>query len=212
MRYVEAIHDYPIKSPRKLIEVALPLDSVNLESQRRKQKAPKGWPTSFHKWWAQRPLAAVRAVIFAQLVNDPGYQQCGGFKYGKNKKDAADDRKRLFNIVKDLIQWDNSANQEVFERVRTEIRKSWREVCELNKDRPRASELFNPDNFPTFHDPFAGSGAIPLEAQRLGLETVASDLNPGAVLINKALMEIPRRFLGRPPIRPATSRVGNGVR
>jgi len=80
-----------VKSPRKLIEVALPLDSINAEAARSKRKAPAGYPTSFHCWWAQRPLAAARAVIFAQLVNDPGYQQGGGFKYGQNKKEAAED-------------------------------------------------------------------------------------------------------------------------
>jgi putative DNA methylase len=148
---------YPIYSPRKLIEVALPLEAINKESLRRKQKAPKGWPTSFHKWWAQRPLAAARAVIFAQLVNDPGYQQGGGFKYGKNKREAAQDRKRLFNLMEELITWDNSNNQDVLERAREEIRRSWREVCELNKDHPAAAELFNPEKLPLLHDPFAGA-------------------------------------------------------
>jgi putative DNA methylase len=197
------ITPYPIKSPRKLIEVSLPLDSINTESIRRKQKAPKGWPTSFHKWWAQRPIAAARAVIFAQLVNDPGYQQGRGFKYGKNKKDASVERKRLFKIIEELIKWENSANPEVLERALTEIRKSWNEVCELNKDHPQAKELFNPESLPAIYDPFAGSGTIPLEAQRLGLRAIASDLNPVAVLINKALMEFPRKFSGRPPVRPA---------
>jgi putative DNA methylase len=198
----------PIKSPRKLIEVALPLDAINVESMRRKQKAPKGWPTSFHKWWAQRPVAAARAVLFAQLVNDPGYQQGGGFKFGKNKKEAASERKRLFNLIEELILWDNSANYDVLERARAEIYKSWREVCELNADHPQAADLFNPKNLPAFHDPFAGSGTIPLEAQRLGLPSIASDLNPVAVLMNKALMDFPRRFIGRPPIHPAEASTG----
>src|SRR5438067_2233814 len=193
---------HPIKSPRKLIEVALPLDSINVESMRRKQKAPKGWPTSFHKWWAQRPLAAARAVIFAQLVNDPGYQQGGGFKYGKNKKEAAVERQRLFKIIEELVKWENTTNEEVVEAARVEIRRSWREICELNKDHPQAAELFNPDKLPGLHDPFAGGGAIPLEAQRLGLEAFASDLNPVAVLINKAMIEIPPKFSGRAPVGP----------
>ena len=198
------VPDHPIKSPRKLIEVALPLDAIN-EACAREKSIRHGHPSTLHLWWARRPLAAARAVIFAQLVNDPGYQQGGGFKYGMNKKDAAKERKRLFKIIEELVLWENTNNEVVLERARAEIRNSWHEVCELNKDHPHAAELFNPDKLPGLHDPFAGGGAIPLEAQRLGLEAYASDLNPVAVLINKAMIEIPPKFAGRPPVHPSDS-------
>ncbi len=190
-----------VRTPKKLIEVALPLDAINVAAAREKS-IRHGHPSTLHLWWARRPLAAARAVIFAQMVNDPGYQQGGGFKYGVNKEKAAIERERLFKIIEDLVQWENINNEEVLERARAEIRRSWRETCELNKNHPQAAELFNPDMLPAFHDPFAGGGAIPLEAQRLGLESYASDLNPVAVTINKAMIEIPPRFAGCPPVGP----------
>src|SRR5664279_3259247 len=112
----------------------------------------------------------------------------------------------MFKIIEDLVLWENTTNEVVLDRARAEIRRSWREVCELNKEHPQAAELFNPDNLPALHDPFAGGGAIPLEAQRLGLEAYASDLNPVAVLINKAMIEIPPKFAGRPPVSFAQKR------
>jgi putative DNA methylase len=188
-----------IKAPKKLIEVALPLDAINKACDREKS-IRHGHPSTLHLWWARRPLAAARAVIFAQMVNDPGYERALG--RGVNKDKARLERERLFKIIDDLVKWENTNNEEVLERARAEIWKSWRETCELNKHHPRAAELFNPERLPAFHDPFAGGGALPLEAQRLGLESYASDLNPVAVTINKAMIEIPPRFAGRAPVGP----------
>ncbi len=188
-----------IKSPKKLIEVALPLDDINVAAAREKS-IRHGHPSTLHLWWARRPLAAARAVLFAQLVNDPGYQRDLGF--GVNRKEAEIKREKLFQIIRDLVKWENTNNEEVLNRAREAIWESWRETCHLNRNHPQAAELFNPDKLPAFHDPFAGGGAIPLEAQRLGLESYASDLNPVAVMINKAMIEIPPKFAGRKPIGP----------
>lgn len=190
-----------IKSPKKLIEVALPLDDINVAAAREKS-IRHGHPSTLHLWWARRPLAAARAVLFAQMVNDPGYESGAGFQRGINKKAAAIERERLFAIIRKLVLWENTNNEEVLEEARAEIRRSWRETCKLNEKHPQAAELFNPEQLPAFHDPFAGGGAIPLEAQRLGLESHASDLNPVAVLINKAMIEIPPKFAGRAPVGP----------
>ncbi|ELY2642798.1 DUF1156 domain-containing protein [Cronobacter sakazakii] len=191
----------PIKSPKKLIEVALPLDDINAAAAREKS-IRHGHPSTLHLWWARRPLAAARAVIFAQMVNDPGYQQGDGFKYGVNKQEAAKKREKLFNILRELVKWENINNEAVLNQARAAIMESWREICALNKDHPDAAELFNPEKLPGFHDPFAGGGALPLEAQRLGLESHASDLNPVAVTINKAMIEIPPKFAGQAPVGP----------
>ncbi|RXE56039.1 hypothetical protein ABH15_07540 [Methanoculleus taiwanensis] len=188
-----------VKIPKKLIEVALPLDEINVASVREKS-IRHGHPSTLHLWWARRPLAAARAVLFAQLVNDPGYERELG--RGVNKEKAEAERKRLFEIMKKLVLWENTTNEAVLAEARAEILKSWRETCTLNRNHPQAKELFNPDKLPAFHDPFTGGGAIPLEAQRLGLEAWASDLNPVAVLINKAMIEIPPKFAGRPPVNP----------
>lgn len=195
----------PIKSPKKLIEVALPLDKINAEAALRKRKAPGGYPTTLHKWWAQRPVAVARAITFAQMVNDPGYQQGGGFKYGVNKERATIERDRLFRIIEDLVLWENTNNEAVLSAARQEILRSWRETCDLNKSHPDAAELFDPDRLPPFHDPFCGSGALPLEAQRLGLNAFGSDLNPVAVTITKAMIEVPAKFSGQEPVGPKTS-------
>jgi putative DNA methylase len=194
-----------IRCPKKLIEVALPLDAINVAAAREKS-IRHGHPSTLHLWWARRPLAAARAVLFAQLVNDPGYEQGAGFRRGVNKERAAIERERLFGIIERLVLWENTNNEEVLTEAREEIWKSWRETCQLNRDHPQAAELFNPDRLPAFHDPFAGGGSIPLEAQRLGLEAFASDLNPVAVLINKAIIEIPPKFAGMPPVGPLSKR------
>jgi putative DNA methylase len=194
-----------IKTPKKLIEVALPLDAINVACAREKS-IRHGHPSTLHLWWARRPLAAARAVIFSQMVNDPSWkwemEHPGEVPPGNLKASWAASRKRLFKIIEDLVLWENTTNEAVLEKARAEIRKSWQEVCALNADHPEAAELFNPEKLPGLHDPFAGGGAIPLEAQRLGLHAYASDLNPVAVLINKAMIEIPPRFAGRAPIGP----------
>jgi putative DNA methylase len=185
------------KIPKKLIEVALPLDAINVASAREKS-IRHGHPSTLHLWWARRPLATARAVIFAQMVNDPGGER--GYKSGVTREQANQERERLFDIMRRLVLWENTNNEEVLAEARTEILKSWQHTCQLNKGHPRASELFNPERLPAFHDPFAGGGALPLEAQRLGLESFATDLNPVAVTINKAMVEIPPKFSGRTPV------------
>ena len=182
---------------KKLIEVALPLEAINKASAREKS-IRHGHPSTLHLWWARRPLAAARAVIFAQMVDDPSAHP----DIFTTEKAQEKERQRLFKIIEDLVLWENTTNEEVLERAREEIWQSWRCTCAENADHPRAKELFDRHKLPAFHDPFAGGGALPLEAQRLGLEAYASDLNPVAVLINKAMIEIPPKFAGRPPVNP----------
>ena len=186
-----------MKTVSKLIEVALPLDDINRAAAREKS-IRHGHPSTLHLWWARRPLAAARAVLFAQLVDDPS----GRRELFPTQEEQDRERERLFGILRKLVLWENTTNEEVLEAARAEIRESWHRTCADNADHPRAAELFDPEKLPAFHDPFAGGGAIPLEAQRLGLEAHASDLNPVAVLINKAMIEIPPRFAGRPPVNP----------
>jgi putative DNA methylase len=183
--------------PIKLIEVALPLEAINKASAREKS-IRHGHPSTLHLWWARRPLAAARAVIFAQMVDDPSAHP----EQFPTEEAQEQERQRLFRLIEELVQWENSTNESVLARAGEEIRKSWRATCSENKTHPRAAELFDPDRFPAFHDPFAGGGALPLEAQRLGLESHASDLNPVAVLICKAMIEIPPRFAGKPSVNP----------
>ena len=189
--------DYPIKRRKKLIEVAIPLEAINAASAKEKS-IRHGHPCTLHLWWARRPLAAARAVIFCQMVDDPSAVQ-EEFPIGEAQEN---ERLRLFSLVSALVTWENTTNEEVLDRAREEIRRSWQRCCVDNADHPEAAELFNPEKLPGFHDPFAGGGALPLEAQRLGLESYASDLNPVAVLINKAMIEIPPKFAGQPPVNP----------
>ena len=164
---------------RKLIEVALPLDAINAAASAEK-KIFHSHPSTLHLWWARRPLAACRAVLFASLVDDPSARPD---RFPTDESQAAE-RKRLFGIIERLVPWKNSNDAAVLAEARAAIADS----CD--------------GDLPEVLDPFAGGGSIPLEAQRLGLEAHASDLNPVAVLINKALIEIPPRFANRPPVHP----------
>ena len=182
---------------KKLIEVALPLEAINVASAREKS-IRHGHPSTLHLWWARRPLAAARAVIFAQMVDDPSAHP----DLFLTEKAQEKERQRLFRIIEELVKWENTTNEKVLQQARDEIWQSWRYTCAENADHPRAKELFDRFKLPAFHDPFAGGSALPLEAQRLGLESYASDLNPVAVLINKAMIEIPPKFAGKSPVNP----------
>ena len=248
---------------RKLIEVALPLDAVNRAATREKL-VRQGHPSALHLWWARRPQAAARAVIFAQMVDDPSEyvdelladpqtRLAASRELQRLDKSVATEaaspvsgrasaavvpnqvrepndlvpaqadsralcemaavleRERLFKLVEELVQWESAANEDVLNRARTEIRRSWRRACAWNaihgagegsEGAPGVEQLFNSDKLPEFHDPFAGGGALPLEAQRLGFDAYASDLNPVAVLISKTMIEIPPRFAHQPPVNP----------
>ena len=164
---------------KKLIEVALPLEKINAESAREKS-IRHGHPSTLHLWWARRPLATARAVIWSTLVDDPSSHP----EQFPTEEEQGKERQRLFKILEDLVVWENSNNQDVLNAARAEILKSTN------------------NNPPELLDPFAGGGAIPLEAQRLGLKAHAHDLNPVAVMLNKAMIEIPSRFANMPPVNP----------
>ena len=194
--------DPAVKTVRKLIEVALPLDDINWAAAYEKMPGIGPHPRGLHRWWSRKPLAAARAVLFAQLVDDPSSRP----ELFPTTEEQDGERERLFGILRELVKWENTTNEVLLKTARDEIRESWRRTCADNSDHPTAAELFDPERLPSFHDPFAGGGAIPLEAQRLGLEAYASDLNPVAVLINKAMIEIPPRFAGRSPVNPESRR------
>lgn len=183
-----------IKTQKKLIEVALPLDDINSASVNEKNPFLKGHPRSLHLWWARRPLAAARSILFAQLVNDPGGNR--GHFPGMTKEQAGVERERLFNIMRELAKWENIGNQELLEEARKEILKSWATTCKITGE--------DPNSLPSILDPFSGGHAIPIEAQRLGLNPLGADLNPVAVTIGKALIEVPPKFHNQEPIGPRT--------
>jgi len=164
---------------KKLIEVALPLEAINRESAREKS-IRHGHPSTLHLWWSRKPLATARAVLFASLVDDPSAHP----NKFPSEEEQEKERQRLFGIIEELVKWENTNNEEVLNKAKEEILKS------------------TGGNIPPFYDPFCGGGSIPLEAQRLGLDSYASDLNPVAVLITKALIEIPPKFANMPPVNP----------
>ena len=144
------------KTRKKLIEVALPLDKINAASSREKS-IRHGHPSTLHLWWARRPLAAARAVLFSQLVDDPSDLP----EEFPTEEEQKKERDRLFKIIEDLVVWENTTNERVLEKARAEIRRSWRRTCADNRNHPRAAELFDPERLPAFHDPFAGGGVYP---------------------------------------------------
>jgi putative DNA methylase len=185
---------------RKLIEVSIPLEAINAASAREKS-IRHGHPSTLHLWWARRPLAACRAVLFAQLVDDPSAWP--ERFVGEAAQEA--ERKRLHAIIADLVKWENSNNEAVLNRARWEIARSV--AWNLGEEPPAREDgaailAYLQAKAPPVYDPFCGGGSIPLEAQRLGLRAYGSDLNPVAVLISKALVEIPPKFAGRPPVHP----------
>ena len=169
---------------KKLIEVALPLDKIN-EACVREKSIRHGHPSTLHLWWARRPLAAARAVIWASLVDDPSSHP----EQFPTETAQEKERNRLFKILEKLVVWENSCDEQVLHAAKEEIMKS------------------TGGNPPALLDPFCGGGAIPLEAQRLGLKAYASDLNPIPVMINKAMIEIPPLFQDQKPVHPGSSQL-----
>ena len=174
---------------KKLIEVALPLEAINAESAREKS-IRHGHPSTLHLWWARRPLATARAVIWSSLVDDPSSHP----EQFPTEEEQRRERERLFAILTKLVKWENSNDEAVLAEAKAEILKS------------------TDGNPPALLDPFAGGGTIPLEAQRLGLEAHAHVLNPVAVMINKAMIEIPPKFAGQAPVNPQSrAQMGDNI-
>jgi putative DNA methylase len=218
---------------KKMIEVAIPLDAINRESAREKT-IRHGHPSTIHLWWARRPLAACRAVLFASLVDDPESDPANWNPDGTVNAEQVNQRRRhLFKLLTALVEWGHSCNRQLINQARAEIAASYAsekvhdsrgwtvetlicgEAVERYVTRTAAADAvdaFLAQYLPPVLDPFCGGGSIPLEAQRLGLRVRASDLNPVPVLINKALIELPQQFAGLPPVNPEASNTINAVR
>ncbi|MDE0680615.1 MAG: DUF1156 domain-containing protein [Gammaproteobacteria bacterium] len=185
---------------KKLIEVSLPLEAINAASAREKS-IRHGHPSTLHLWWARRPLAACRAVLFAQLVDDPSSWP----DEFPTEEDQTRERERLHGIINDMVPWKATNNELILGKARYEIARS---IARESGDTPPpvndsvAVLNYLAEHAPPVCDPFCGGGSIPLEAQRLGLRAHGSDLNPVAVLVSKATCEIPPKFANRPPINP----------
>lgn len=210
---------------KKLIEVALPLEAINRESAREKS-IRHGHPSTLHLWWARRPLAACRAVLFSSLVDDPSSDPQFRRPDGTvDEERAGEKRAELFNLIEEFVKWENSSNPKVIDAARAEIARCVAsrkiETGELTKEagwdfvirraKPEAVNAFLAEHAPPVLDPFCGGGSIPLEAQRLGLRAFGSDLNPVPVLITKALIEIPPKFAGMPPVNPESRGLASGT-
>lgn len=191
--------DSPVR--KKLIEVSIPLEAINAASAREKS-IRHGHPSTLHLWWARRPLAACRAVLFAQLVDDPSSWP---ERFDNDEAKIEAERRRLHKIIEEMTPWEASNDDVILNKARWEIARSvaWGlgEEPPSKKD-PKAILHYLQTKAPPIYDPFSGGGSIPLEAQRLGLRAYGSDLNPVAVLIGKALVEIPPKFAGKPPVNP----------
>ena len=199
---------------KKLIEVDLPLDDINAESKREKS-IRHGHPSTLHLWWSRKPLAACRAVIFASMVDDPS--SCPD-EFPTEQAQRAE-RNRLHDIIRRMVKWESTdeskpESRPIQNEARYEIARSVarsRNETPPDKSNPTDVLRYLNDKAPPVYDPFAGGGSIPLEAQRLGLRAIASDLNPVAVLINKALIELPPKFAGKPPVNPGAKKMTDGA-
>ena len=196
---------------KKLIEVNIPLQAINIESAK-DASLTHGHPSTLHRYWARRPLAACRAVIFASMVDDPS--ECKDEFPTEPEQNA--ERHRLHNIIKRLVVWQNSNDENLLAEARYEIAYSAARNNGENlnvfhgkfKNDPEAVLKYLRDHCPSVYDPFCGGGSIPLEAQRLGLRARASDLNPLPVLLNKAMIELPPKFHNQKPINPDVDPMG----